>query len=100
MLEVKVHDSQGLASQAGSESCGARSNSGDEALTGGCIGRVLSHESGRTECRELPRVSKATLNWTRGRAQNRLRVVEDPEHVHKHTGWEPRDPVVSRRGGW
>jgi len=45
MLEVKVHYSQGVASQAGSESCGAWSNPRDEALTGESIGRVLSHES-------------------------------------------------------
>lgn len=45
MLEVKVHYSQGIASQAGSESCGAWSNPRDEALTGEGIGRVLSHES-------------------------------------------------------
>jgi hypothetical protein len=45
MLEVKVHYSQGLASQAGSESCGVGSNPQAEALTGESIGRVLSHES-------------------------------------------------------
>src|SRR5687768_13144181 len=48
MLEVKVHYSQGLASQAGSESCGGWSNSPAEALTGESIGRVLSHESPKT----------------------------------------------------
>ncbi len=48
MLEVKVHYSQGLASQAGPESCGVWSNSWAEALTGESIGRVSSHESPET----------------------------------------------------
>src|SRR4030095_2176350 len=48
MLAVRVRYRQGLASQSGSESWAGGSNSTGQALTGECIGWVLSRERGES----------------------------------------------------
>lgn len=60
-----------------------------EALTGERIGRVLSRESAKSECRVPRGTAKATQNGAIRRVPKRLRVVVDPVHVRKHIDREP-----------
>jgi lipid-binding SYLF domain-containing protein len=88
MLEVKVHYSQGLASQAGSESCGVWSNPQAEALTGESIGRVLSHESPETG---VPR------NWAY--AEGNTALDENASSAQTPRGRRPRACADAYRAG-
>ena len=94
---MKVSYGEDLANHIDPESCVCRRKAIGEALTGECMGQVLSRERGfAPECRRRQRARKATRGTSLSQDVFRLRVVVDPVHVRKLPAREPGDPVSDR----
>ena len=97
---MKVSYDEDLANHIDPESCVWDRKVSGEALTGECMGQVLSRERGFAPgCRRGQRARKATWNILISQEMFRPRVVVDPVHVRKLPAREPGDPV-SGRSGW
>jgi hypothetical protein len=96
---MRVLYGEGLASHTGSESCaGAREGVG-EALTGECVGRVLSREITSSGCRRCTTKRKATSTVSVVREAGGPCAVEDPVHARKLFTREPGCPTFAH-GRW
>ena len=94
---VKVHNSEGIANQAGPESCVAHREVRDEALTGEPAGQPLSRESFKF-VQGADAVSVAEGNTDRrdrASACSTLRGLR-PWHVGTLFGREPGDLLLGR----
>jgi hypothetical protein len=94
---VKVHNSEGIANQAGPESCVAHREVRDEALTGEPAGQPLSRESFKL-VQGADAVSVAEGNTDRrasASAWTALRGLR-PWHVGTLFGREPGDLLLGR----
>ena len=96
---MRVLYGEGLASRTGPESCaGAREGVG-EALTGECVGRVLSREITSSGCRRCPTKRKAISTVSLQRESVGPCAVRGPVHARKPYTREPGGPTFAH-GGW
>ena len=91
---MKVPYVEGLANHNGPESCGGDREVTAEALTGECVGQVLSRENRLTPgCRRTLNRRKAIRCSLLSPELHRPRVVGDPAHARKLSAREPGDPT-------
>ena len=94
---MKVRQGEGLATRTGPESCVCAREGAGEALTGVCVGQVVSGES--NEVRGADAVVAAEGN-RRGLAIVRVRATPrrlGPWHAHRHPAWPSHAPVVHQK---
>jgi hypothetical protein len=94
---VKVHYGEGVATHTGPESCAWRRETPGEALTGVCVGQVVSGESNVVRGAVPSWQQKATGTDPIARGSVPPRVVWDPGmHIHLLHG--NRSSVTALRG--
>ena len=75
---VKVHYSQGVATHTGPESCAWRRETPGEALTGVCVGQVVSGESNVVRGADAVVAAEGNRDGSIARGSVPPRVVWDP----------------------
>jgi len=105
VLRMQVPHKEGLANHLGSESCVNVGNGAGEALTGGCVGGVLSLEIGRLLGADVVR-THGRQHWVShyGEGYTDLAGSETPR-MHKRTLYGnreslglPADSTAGRKG--
>ena len=93
---MKESHSEGLASHTVPESCGVRCKMYAEALTGACMGRVLSREItyDHLECRRCRNHGRQNRGALLLREASGLYAVVDPEQVQQPFNLKLGDPVI------